>query len=257
MPDAILLHKLFGEAYSEAAQQSIAVNGFLKCGIDPIDRHVFKDHDFLAADTTDVALAEPVTQQNEAHKENETPEREQSPSVLQDALEEILAMTPPLLDSQAGTLMSPIVHPQPSTITSPMLDPQPNTITSAMLDPQPSTITSPMLDPQPSTITSPMLDPQPSTSFAVMPRDLFPIPKALPKTKKINRKRGGHFARPSLTYDHLIPAAPGWNSTLKNDIRRCTSGLEAGEQLLLVIHQINAVIATILTSLDILNIIRI
>ncbi|KAJ8729016.1 hypothetical protein PYW07_006712 [Mythimna separata] len=87
--------KLFGEAYSEAAQQSIAVNGFRKCGIEPIDRHVFKDHDFLAADTADVALAEPVTQQNEANKENETPEREESPSVLQDALEEILAMTPP------------------------------------------------------------------------------------------------------------------------------------------------------------------
>lgn len=37
-------------------------------------------YDFLPADTTD--LAEPETQQNEYDKENETPDREESPSIL-------------------------------------------------------------------------------------------------------------------------------------------------------------------------------
>lgn len=59
--------------------QSIAVNSFLKCRIEPIDRHVFTDYDILLADTEQMrVLAEPEIQQNECDKQNETPDREQS-----------------------------------------------------------------------------------------------------------------------------------------------------------------------------------
>ncbi|CAH1962108.1 unnamed protein product [Acanthoscelides obtectus] len=133
--------KLFGEAYSEAAQQSIAINGFRKCGVEPMDRHVFKDYDFVPADTTDNILLEQELQQNEANNENETPERVESPSILQ--------VTPPTLDQEENT-----------NVTLP--------------------VTSPILNPY--------IDLQPSTSFAVAPEDLFPIPKALAKIRKINRK---------------------------------------------------------------------
>ncbi|CAH2003933.1 unnamed protein product [Acanthoscelides obtectus] len=133
--------KLFGEAYSEAAQQSIAINGFRKCGVEPMDRHVFKDYDFVPADTTDNILLEQELQQNEANNENETPERVESPSILQ--------VTPPTLDQEENI-----------NVTLP--------------------VTSPILNPY--------IDLQPSTSFAVAPEDLFPIPKALAKIRKINRK---------------------------------------------------------------------
>lgn len=65
-------HELL-DANSSAAQSSFAVNGFCKCELEPIDRHVFPD-----CDTIDVALAEPETQQNEHDKENETPNRRAS-----------------------------------------------------------------------------------------------------------------------------------------------------------------------------------
>ncbi|CAH1963744.1 unnamed protein product [Acanthoscelides obtectus] len=150
--------KLFGEAYSEAAQQSIAINGFRKCGVEPMDRHVFKDYDFVPADTTDNILLEQKLQQNEANNENETPERVESPSILQ--------VTPPTLDQEENI-----------NVTLP--------------------VTSPILNPY--------IDLQPSTSFAVAPEDLFPIPKALAKIRKINRKRGRTAILTSSPYKNELP----------------------------------------------------
>ncbi|CAH2087023.1 unnamed protein product [Euphydryas editha] len=109
--------KLFGEAYSEAAQQSIAVSGFRKCRMEPLDRHVFKDHDFLPAETTDVTLVEPEAQQNEYNKENFTPEREESPSLL-DTVEETLVNTPPMFDLQGEKTLE-----ETPAVTLPILDP--------------------------------------------------------------------------------------------------------------------------------------
>nr|CAH7758059.1 unnamed protein product [Callosobruchus chinensis] len=42
--------KLFGEAFGKAATVGFAMNGFAKCGIWPVDRHVFNDVDFAASD---------------------------------------------------------------------------------------------------------------------------------------------------------------------------------------------------------------
>nr|CAH7743141.1 unnamed protein product [Callosobruchus chinensis] len=42
--------KLLGEAFGKAATVGFAMNGFAKCGIWPVDRHVFNDVDFAASD---------------------------------------------------------------------------------------------------------------------------------------------------------------------------------------------------------------
>ncbi|XP_049867446.1 uncharacterized protein LOC126367763 [Pectinophora gossypiella] len=44
--------KLFGQAYLTAATMLTAINGFRKCGIWPLDKNVFTDADFIAAETT-------------------------------------------------------------------------------------------------------------------------------------------------------------------------------------------------------------
>ena len=44
--------KLFGAAYLQAGTMITAINGFRKCGIWPVDRNVFTEADFIAAETT-------------------------------------------------------------------------------------------------------------------------------------------------------------------------------------------------------------
>nr|CAH7743754.1 unnamed protein product [Callosobruchus chinensis] len=44
--------KLFGNAYLKAATMLTAINGFKTCGIWPVDRNVFTEADFIAAETT-------------------------------------------------------------------------------------------------------------------------------------------------------------------------------------------------------------
>lgn len=53
------MSKLFGEAYIKAATQMTAINGFRKCGIVPLDPNIFDDSDFIAAQTTEIALIDP------------------------------------------------------------------------------------------------------------------------------------------------------------------------------------------------------
>ncbi|KAJ2937637.1 hypothetical protein O0L34_g16909 [Tuta absoluta] len=43
---------LLGRSYLQAATMVTAIIGFRKCGIWPVDRNVFTDADFLAAETT-------------------------------------------------------------------------------------------------------------------------------------------------------------------------------------------------------------
>lgn len=45
---------LFGAAFQRACTTTTAVNGFRKCGIYPLNREVFQEEDFAAADETDV-----------------------------------------------------------------------------------------------------------------------------------------------------------------------------------------------------------
>ncbi|CAH2098063.1 unnamed protein product [Euphydryas editha] len=131
------------------------------------------DHDFLPADTTDVTLVEPKAQQNEYNKENVTPEREESPSLL-DTVEETLVATPPMFDLQEEKTLE-----ETPAVTPPILDPLVNTVLQEI-----PVTASPMLSQHTGTLPSPTLNPQPSTSWAITPKDIFPIPRTLPKTKK-------------------------------------------------------------------------
>ena len=49
------LGAFFGSAYLKASTPTIAVNGFKKTGIYPLDRDVFDDHDFAPSAVTDQA----------------------------------------------------------------------------------------------------------------------------------------------------------------------------------------------------------
>lgn len=109
-----------------------------------------------------------------------TPEREESPSVL-DTFEETLAAKPPMFASIQEKTTWEATLP----VTPPMLDPLVNTVLQKT-----PVGASPILSQHAGTLTSPIFNPQPSTSWAITPKDVFPIPKALPKTKKIIRKRG-------------------------------------------------------------------
>jgi hypothetical protein len=74
--------KIFGEAYIKAATPATAINGFKKCGIVPLDPNIFEDTDFIAAQTTDIALIDPLIAEISINK-NETidkPEDNQSNS---------------------------------------------------------------------------------------------------------------------------------------------------------------------------------
>ena len=50
--------RLFGEAYLRAAVPTTAIHGFEKTGIAPVNRHVFTDADFLAADVTEIEIVD-------------------------------------------------------------------------------------------------------------------------------------------------------------------------------------------------------
>lgn len=77
-------------------------------------------------------VTEPETQQNEYGKENDIPDKEESPSV-QDALEEILAAVPSMLDP----LVIPVLQ-ETSAVASPMLSSYAETLTLPVFDPQAS-----------------------------------------------------------------------------------------------------------------------
>ena len=53
--------QLFGKAYLRSATMITAINGFSTPGIYPLDRNVFSEADFLAAEATDIPYEEDVT----------------------------------------------------------------------------------------------------------------------------------------------------------------------------------------------------
>lgn len=52
------ISEIFGQAYMQAATMSTAVNSFRKCGIWPYNQDNFSDADFIAAETTNIPLAQ-------------------------------------------------------------------------------------------------------------------------------------------------------------------------------------------------------
>ena len=47
------------EAFGKAGTVNVAVNGFKKCGIWPVNEHIFEEHDFQPALTTDRPMLSP------------------------------------------------------------------------------------------------------------------------------------------------------------------------------------------------------
>lgn len=62
---------LLGEAYARAATVGNAINGFAKCGIWPLDRNVFQDHEFVCLETD--ANGETVLEDNPVEEHSEEP----------------------------------------------------------------------------------------------------------------------------------------------------------------------------------------
>lgn len=50
------MNKLFREVYVKVKTQTTAINGFKKCGIISLNLNVLEDSDFIAAETTEIAL---------------------------------------------------------------------------------------------------------------------------------------------------------------------------------------------------------
>ena len=72
------LVRLFGEAYLKAASQTTAINGFKKCGISPVDKTVFSEHDFAPAQATE--RPQPGDQLVQSEHVRQLPAREESTS---------------------------------------------------------------------------------------------------------------------------------------------------------------------------------
>lgn len=156
------LSKLLGEAYPEAAQQTIAINGFKKCGIEPLDRNIFKESDFMPSQTTEM----------------EPPPHSKVTEISQDPENAAAELTVPGADLL--------------TLNPKNADDEPDTNTSINIYHEPGTTTPRNMSPEPATNILQNIDLQPSTSSFVewSPGDLFPIPKAPPKVRKLIRKKG-------------------------------------------------------------------
>lgn len=72
--------RLLGEAFLKAATPTVAVNGFRRCGIVPINRAVFTEVDFAAAATTDIADPSAACPSSKDHQKSQTPCQEEIPS---------------------------------------------------------------------------------------------------------------------------------------------------------------------------------
>ena len=64
--------QLTGKAYLRSATPSIAINGFKSCGLRPVDRHVFDEHDYFACDPAEILehVPDEVAQERRRDVEN-------------------------------------------------------------------------------------------------------------------------------------------------------------------------------------------
>ena len=72
---AFQIAELFGLGYARAATVRTAVNGFRKTGIWPIDRNVFDEHHFAAAQPTDL-VSQPNTDAPPPERDTDAPPRD-------------------------------------------------------------------------------------------------------------------------------------------------------------------------------------
>ena len=112
------------ETFGKAASASVAVNGFGRCGIWPLNQDIFEEHEFAAALTTD----QPLTAADSNLKQsaitlpsyiNETCDVGISTSVP-DTVSEFLS--PPIVDDELDIFAPPIPGDVPDILTPPIPD---------------------------------------------------------------------------------------------------------------------------------------
>jgi hypothetical protein len=160
---------LFGKAFLKAASMETAVNGFRKTGIWPVQRDVFTEVDFLAAETTDIKIP------NE-QPDVEIPPEPQDPArnVLQ--VQQLLQAEPQVPDEQPEEQVSEADDEQSEDDAPVEMQPQPSTSTqSKPREPQPSCSAS-------HTQTS---------AFDTSVEEICPVPKVTNKKARATNVRRG------------------------------------------------------------------
>ncbi|XP_074036751.1 uncharacterized protein [Leptinotarsa decemlineata] len=163
--------RLLGEAFLEASTPVIAIKGFRKCGIVPIDENVFTELDYAASETTEITL-----------QEDTAPEEENT--IIQ-----ICASSSQIVNNSSST---PTVAENSNTafimVSLPYVD-HPIRLPSAIFDPSiPSTSSAGALE-----TTSDLNSPpnKKSTLFAVSPREIVPVPKVNQIFKRETKQKKG------------------------------------------------------------------
>ncbi|CAK1550150.1 unnamed protein product [Leptosia nina] len=175
--------KLFGQAYLKAATMLTAINGFRKCGVWPLDKNVFTDADFIAAETTNT--------------ENLAKERlnvENAPSTQTPAItEENLSRPSPsvhLGQIDKGSIPEPLissenaVHPVLSTEKEDIVEPA----TSFSNNNGAQVSFNSQIDI--SKDKTPERQIKRKTSFLISPENIMAIPKEVRTQERKTRKRG-------------------------------------------------------------------
>lgn len=192
---------LLGESFLSAATPTVAVKGFRRCGIVPINRDVFTDADFVASTTTETPNPSqllPTADINPVSLDAD----EEGPA---DADPNAIATSEPLdPDPNATTTSGPMLGSGDPTTLFVLVSSSPNTSTNARpLKANASYALSSM----PSTSSAASPTAIPSTSFAVSPRDIIPIPKTNVIKRQNKRKKGSAAVLTSSPYKAELEAA--------------------------------------------------
>ena len=63
--------QLTGKAYLRSATPSIAINGFKSCGLCPVDRYVFDEHEYFPCDPAEILEDVPDEDAQERRREGQ------------------------------------------------------------------------------------------------------------------------------------------------------------------------------------------
>lgn len=187
--------KLLGEAFVRAALPGTAINGFRKCGIVPLDPHVFSDADFAAAEVTDIPEV------------NDYPgEVSSNNDAISDGDEEMVGGEDAVPGNGGDTAAnSKISVPCSKVVGGGGEDVMPDSDAREVGTEETADVSEDVAPNNESDGTrtrhdknisnkclynSQMIDSEPSTSFAVSPKDIVPLPKSNVSKRKTNHRKG-------------------------------------------------------------------
>nr|XP_023025029.1 uncharacterized protein LOC111513100 [Leptinotarsa decemlineata] len=185
--------RLLGEAFLKAVTPVIAIKGFRKCGIVPIDRNVLTELDYAAAETTEITLQE-----------------DPAPGEENNIIQVCASSSQTVNNSNSTELIGGSENPNTAFImvSLPSVDHPISSnsgLPSATFDPSiPSTSSAGSLETT-SNLNSPPN--KKSTSFAVSPREIVPVPKVNRIIKReTKRKKGAATVLTSSPYKATLMA---------------------------------------------------